>query len=103
MINGGVGGGVRPADERGMSRRDVELVNRLEANGLTLLAAAVAERLLRLAADEAREPAMSAAPAGFVLRNGGWPQDEAAATDPGDRGRRTAPARAAGRVATAEV
>ena len=40
-------GDSRIVDERDMRARDVEFVRTLEANGFTLLAAAVARRLLR--------------------------------------------------------
>jgi len=40
-------GDSRIVDQRDMSARDVEFVRTLEANGFTLLAAAVARRMLR--------------------------------------------------------
>jgi hypothetical protein len=47
MQEGTAVGDGRIVDERDTRARDLELVRTLEANGLTLLAAAVARRLLR--------------------------------------------------------
>jgi hypothetical protein len=79
-----VAGGL-PVDGSSMSPRDVELIRRLEAHGLTLLATAVAQRLQVVTggAGQTTAPLSSPDP---VLRNGGWPQDETVATDPGGRG-----------------
>jgi len=74
-----------PGDGPAMRPRDVELIRRLEAHGLTLLATAVAQRL-QVMTSSAGQPAASQTSPDLVLRNGGWRQDETVATDPGGRG-----------------
>jgi hypothetical protein len=75
-----------------MSARDIKLIRKLEAEGFTLLAAAVAE-CLQGAADRAAEPRAPQKLLYFVLPDGGWQQDETVATGRGDRGHRTGRAR----------
>ena len=91
MSNGvGVAGSL-PGDVGAMSSRDAELIRRLEAHGLTLLATAVAQRLQVTIGDAVQQTAAPLDSPGLVLPDGGWQQDETVATDPGGRGHRAGP------------